>query len=151
MKLCVLTCYSPIAIVLTGHRPAPDLVCLPIIEDYVDTDTLYFHKVKWSHSVLSNSCDPMDCTARLLSPWDFPGKSTGVGCHFLLQGSSRPRDRTWVSRIVGRCFTIWATREAPILSYTLVSPWAVLRVRSQHLGTRTHPNPKNKKTRTSLH
>ena len=23
--------------------------------------------------------------ARLLCPWDFPGKSTGVGCHFLLQ------------------------------------------------------------------
>ena len=29
-----------------------------------------------------------DCIlpARLLRPWDFPGKSTGVGCHFLLQG-----------------------------------------------------------------
>ena len=25
-------------------------------------------------------------TARLLSPWDFPGKNAGVGCHFLLQG-----------------------------------------------------------------
>ena len=23
---------------------------------------------------------------RLLCPWDFPGKNTGVGCHFLLQG-----------------------------------------------------------------
>ena len=23
---------------------------------------------------------------RLLCPWDFPGKHTGVGCHFLLQG-----------------------------------------------------------------
>ena len=23
---------------------------------------------------------------RLLSPWDSPGKNTGVGCHFLLQG-----------------------------------------------------------------
>ena len=22
---------------------------------------------------------------RLLRPWDFPGKNTGVGCHFLLQ------------------------------------------------------------------
>ena len=29
----------------------------------------------------------MDCSLlRLLRPWDFPGKSTGVGCHFLLQG-----------------------------------------------------------------
>ena len=25
------------------------------------------------------------CT-KLLHPWDFPGKSTGVGCHCLLQG-----------------------------------------------------------------
>ena len=25
------------------------------------------------------------CT-KLLCPWDFQGKSTGVGCHFLLQG-----------------------------------------------------------------
>ena len=24
--------------------------------------------------------------SRLLSPWDSPGKNTGVGCHFLLQG-----------------------------------------------------------------
>ena len=24
--------------------------------------------------------------ATLLCPWDFPGKNTGVGCHFLLQG-----------------------------------------------------------------
>ena len=31
-------------------------------------------------------CDPMDCSpTRLLRPWDFPGKNTGVGCHFLFQ------------------------------------------------------------------
>ena len=29
-------------------------------------------------------CDPMD--TKLLHPWDFLGKSTGVGCLFLLQG-----------------------------------------------------------------
>ena len=30
---------------------------------------------------------PMDCSpARLLCPWDFPGKNTEVGCHFLLEG-----------------------------------------------------------------
>ena len=27
------------------------------------------------------------------------------------RGSSQPRDWTWVSHIVNRCFTIWATRE----------------------------------------
>ena len=31
-------------------------------------------------------CDPMDACTKLLRPWDFQGKSTGVGCHFLLQG-----------------------------------------------------------------
>ena len=34
-------------------------------------------------------CHPMDCIApctRLLCPWDSPGKNTGVGCNFLLQG-----------------------------------------------------------------
>ena len=31
---------------------------------------------------------PMDCMqpARLLCQWDFPGKNTGVCCHFFLQG-----------------------------------------------------------------
>ena len=28
---------------------------------------------------------PWTVTARLLCPWDSPGKNTGVGCHFLLQ------------------------------------------------------------------
>ena len=32
-------------------------------------------------------CDPIDCSStRLFCPWGSPGKSTGVGCHFLLQG-----------------------------------------------------------------
>ena len=30
------------------------------------------------------------------------------------RGSSQPRDQTWVSHIVGRCFAIWATREIHI-------------------------------------
>ena len=49
--------------------------------------------------------------ARLLCPWHFPGNSTGVDCHFLLQGTSRSRDRTQVSHIVDRRLTVWATRE----------------------------------------
>ena len=35
-----------------------------------------------------------------------------MGCHFLLQGSSPPRDQTWVSCMVGRSFTVWATAAA---------------------------------------
>ena len=48
---------------------------------------------------------------RLLHPWDFLGKSTGVGYLFLLQGTFQARDRTQVSCIVDRHFTVWATRE----------------------------------------
>ena len=29
---------------------------------------------------------PWTVAHQLLCPWDFPGKNTGVGCHFLLQG-----------------------------------------------------------------
>ena len=40
-----------------------------------------------SHSVVSNSWWILGLQpARLFSPWDFPGKNTGVGYHCLLQG-----------------------------------------------------------------
>ena len=43
-------------------------------------------KWKWSRSVVSDSQRPHRLQpARLLRPWDFPGKSTGVGCHCLLR------------------------------------------------------------------
>ena len=43
--------------------------------------------VSVSHSVRSNSLWPHGLQpVRLLCPWGFPGKNTGVGCHFLLQG-----------------------------------------------------------------
>ena len=43
-------------------------------------------KWKWSRSVVSDSSRPHGLQpTRLLLPWDFPGKSTGVGCHCLLR------------------------------------------------------------------
>ena len=43
-------------------------------------------KWKWSRSVVSDSSRPHGLQpTRLLRPWDFPGKSTGVGCHCLLR------------------------------------------------------------------
>ena len=40
-----------------------------------------------SYSVVSDSLQPRGLqSARLLCPWDSPGKNTGVGCHALLQG-----------------------------------------------------------------
>ena len=54
-------------------------------------NTFYIALSKWLHVKWSEVpqscptlCDPMD--TRLLHPWGFLGKSTGVGCHFLLQG-----------------------------------------------------------------
>ena len=43
-------------------------------------------KGKWSRSVVSDSQRPHGLQpTRLLCPWDFPGKITGVGCHCLLR------------------------------------------------------------------
>ena len=64
-------------------------------------------------------CDPMDC--------NLPGSSVcGIFQARILEwvaisfsrGSSRPRDWTRVSCIVGRRFTIWATREAVLFPDT---------------------------------
>ena len=40
-------------------------------------------------SLVAKSCPTLATpwTARLLCPWDSPGKNTGVGCHFLFQGT----------------------------------------------------------------
>ena len=39
-------------------------------------------KWKWSRSVVFDSSQPHGLQpTRLLRPWDFPGRSTGVGCH----------------------------------------------------------------------
>ena len=70
-------------------------------------------KRKWSRSSCLTLCNPMNCS--------LPGSSI----HGILQarilewvaisfskGSSRPRNRTKVSHIAGRRFTLWATREA---------------------------------------
>ena len=64
-------------------------------------------------------CNPMD--------YSLPGSSVhgfskqeyccGLPCP-PSRGSSQPRDRTWVSCIAGRFFTIWATREAPCRAIT---------------------------------
>ena len=61
------------------------------------------HGVTKSWTRLSNSC--FSCiqlfailwTARLLCPLDSPGKNTGVGYHAFPQGSSQPRDRTYIT------------------------------------------------------
>ena len=57
---------------------------------------------------MSNSLQPQG----LYSLWHCPGQNTGVGSFSLLQGILPTQDQTQVSRIAGRFFTSWATREA---------------------------------------
>ena len=53
-------------------------------------------KWNWSRSVVSDSLQPHGLQpSRLLRPWDFPGKSIGVGCHCLLHNRHE-----WVSILV---------------------------------------------------
>ena len=82
------------------------------------------------HSVMSDSCNPMDCSlagssdheilpARILPGLQYfclenPGEflqNTGVRWHFLPRRSSWPRNWTPVSQIAGSFFTNWATGE----------------------------------------
>ena len=65
--------------------PALQAECLPSEPPGKPKDTLE------SESEVTQSCptlcDPMDYSLPdSSSPWDSPGKSTGVGCHFLFQG-----------------------------------------------------------------
>ena len=54
-----------------------------------------------SPSVVSNSLQPYGLwSARILCPWDFPGRNAGVGCYFLLQGFMVP---TWKITVVLKC------------------------------------------------
>ena len=61
-----------------------------------------------NHSVVSDSLRPHGLQpARLLCPWNSPGKNTGVGCHFLLQGIVPPKNKSWISWAAGGFFPIW--------------------------------------------
>ena len=47
----------------------------------------YESSAQFSHSVMSDSLQPHELQpARLLCPWDSPGKNTGVDFYVLLQG-----------------------------------------------------------------
>ena len=51
------------------QNPLNYLVC-PVLNSSVISDSLWPHRLQFG---------------RLLCPWNFPGKNTGMGCHFLLQ------------------------------------------------------------------
>ena len=89
---------------------------------------------------MSNSLWPHGLS-RLLCSWDFPGKNTGVGCHFLLHVIFLIQGQNPCLLPCRQFLYHWATREAhfihsrvymPILIYQLIppSPFPILCVRN---------------------
>ena len=71
-----------------------------------------FMKVKVKSLLCLTLCDPMDCSLQRSSVHGiFQARVLEWVAISFSRGSSQPRDQTWVSRIVGRCFTIWVTRK----------------------------------------
>ena len=65
-----------------GAPPRGLLSDFPTTETHQPFKNLNLRACALSHSVRPDSLRPRG----LLCPWDSPGKNTGVGCHFLLQG-----------------------------------------------------------------
>ena len=59
----------------------------------------------------STLCDPMDCSLSSSVPEIPQARILKWVTILFSRGSSRPRDWTWVSFLVGRSFMTWATRE----------------------------------------
>ena len=70
-------------------------------------------EVKWSCSVVSDSAIPWTVAYQAPLSMEFSRQEYWSGLPFPW-GSSRPRDRTQVSCIIGRCFTGWATRKVRV-------------------------------------
>ena len=77
-------------------------------------------KGKWSHSVVSDSWRPHGLQpTRLLHPWDFPGKSTGVGCHYkkwALDKYLLNNELKWLARL-GYENKSWLTLQPGLLTF----------------------------------
>ena len=68
------------------HSSTLPMVQKPCVRRWGHHWMLESKKVSVSVSVVSDSFQPRGLQpTRLLRPWGFPGKNTGVGCHFLLQ------------------------------------------------------------------
>ena len=113
-----------------------------------------------SHAWLFATAWTVACT-KLLRPWDFPGKGTGVGCHFLLQGiyltqglnlglphcrqMLLPSEPTW-AQIPSSVSKLWSTKphDSELLVVLLVDKMELctdltLKTRSPGVNRNKHP------------
>ena len=76
-------------------------------------------------------CDPMDYTVH----WILQARILEWIAIPFSRGFSQPRDRTQVSRIIGKIFTSWATREALVLlgkiQKILLTIWKFLAIKAK--------------------
>ena len=94
-------------------------LALQVVKSNIKTvNTTGMHVCMLSCSVVFYSLWPYGLQpARLLCPWNFPGKNTGVGCHFLLPGIFL----TQGSNLCLLCFLHWQVDSLPLSQ--LGSPW----------------------------
>ena len=86
----------------------------------------FLNLIKWSEvtQLCLTPCDPMDCSLPHSSVHGiFQARVLEWVAISFSRGSSQPRDQTRVSHIVGRCFTVWATREVTRLDIRLVNTY----------------------------
>ena len=62
---------------------------------------------------------------RLLCPWDFPSKDTGVGCHFLLQGIFPTQGSNTGLLHCRQILYQLSYKGRPTIHYSLFSSWLV--------------------------
>ena len=78
----------------------------------INTAWTYFRNCVWNPNACVLRCvwlfaTPWTVPARLLCPWDSPGKNTGVGCHGRLQG-------IFPTQGSNACFLHWQADSLPL-------------------------------------
>ena len=105
--------YSGNRIIIPGHNASSSRAICGLKECLIHGQNCV-HSIKWSEVAQSclTLCEPLDSSQRGSSVHGiFQARILEWGAISFSRGSSRPRDGTWVSRIVGRHFIIWTTRK----------------------------------------
>ena len=115
MDVCILVMVNNVAINIGMYVSVCSSLCFQFF-------CIYYLGVKFlDHMVclVSKSCPtlwwPMDCSLPGSSVHDFPGKNTGVSCHFLLQGIFQTQGSNPHLLLSRWILNHWATWEVQIL------------------------------------